>query len=112
MVQLEEWRPQFEAIGLKVAGMTYDDLEILTAFHAERELGYPLLADENAKHAIAFDVLNENYKPGDFAYGVPHPGVLHITPDGVIAAKIAVPGYRRRPPMEAVFEMVSAGSEG
>ena len=112
MVQLEEWRPQFEAIGLKVAGMTYDDLEILTDFHAERELGYPLLSDANAQHAIAFGVLNENYKPGDFAYGVAHPGILHITPDGTIAAKIAVPGYRQRPPMEAVLKIVSDGSEG
>ena len=92
--------------------MTYDGLDVLADFHAEQELGYPLLADENAKHAVAFDVLNDNYQPGDFAYGVPHPGVLHIAPDGVIAAKIAVPGYRRRPPMEAVFEAVSAGSEG
>ena len=112
MVQLEEWRAQFEAIGLKVAGMTYDGLDVLAGFHAEQELGYPLLADENAKHAIAFNVLNENYEPGAVAYGIPHPGVLHITPDGVIAAKLAVPGYRRRPPMEAVLEAVSAGPEG
>ena len=112
MVQLEEWRPQFEAVGLKVAGMTYDDLEILADFHAERELGYPLLADENAKHVIAFNVLNENYEPGHGAYGIPHPGVLHITPDGVIAAKFAVPGYRQRPPMEEVLQAVSGGSGG
>ena len=92
--------------------MTYDGLDVLAGFHAEQQLGYPLLSDENAQHAIAFDVLNENYKPGDFAYGVAHPGVLHITPKGIIAAKIAVPGYRRRPPMEAVLEMVKVGSEG
>lgn len=112
MVQLEEWRPQFEAIGLKVAGMTYDGLDVLADFYAEQELGYPLLSDKGGKHAVALDVLNENYEPGDFAYGVAHPGVLHITPDGIIAAKIAVPGYRRRPPMAAVLEAVSGGSEG
>ena len=92
--------------------MTYDGLDILAGFHAEQALGYPLLSDKGGAHAVAFDVLNENYKPGDFAYGVAHPGVLHITPDGTIAAKIAVPGYRRRPPMEAVLEAVSGGSEG
>ena len=92
--------------------MTYDAPDVLAAFHAQEQLGYPLLADENAKHAIAFDVLNENYKPGDFAYGVARPGVLHIAPDGLIAAKLAVPGYRRRPPMEAVLEAVGAGAEG
>jgi len=92
--------------------MTYDAPDVLAAFHAERQLGYPLLADENAKHAIAFKVLNENYKPGDFAYGVAHPGVLHIAPDGFIAAKLAVPGYRRRPSMEAVLEAMGVGPEG
>lgn len=92
--------------------MTYDGPEVLAAFHAERQLGYPLLADEDAKHAVAFNVLNENYKPGDFAYGVAHPGVLHIDPNGVIAAKLAVPGYRRRPPMEAVLEAVGASPGG
>ena len=60
--------------------MTYDAPDVLAAFHAQEQLGYPLLADENAKHAIAFDVLNENHKPGDFAYGVARPGVLHIAP--------------------------------
>ena len=92
--------------------MTYDGLDILAGFHAEQELGYPLLSDKGGNHAVALDVLNENYKPGDFAYGIAHPGVLHITPDGVIAAKIAVPGYRRRPSMDAVLEAVGGGSEG
>ena len=111
MVQLEEWRAQFEAVGLKVAGMTYDGLEILADFHADQALGYPLLSDEGGEYAIALNVLNENYKPGDFAYGVAHPGILHITSDGVVAAKLAVPGYRRRPSMEAVLEVVSADLE-
>ena len=38
LVQLDEWRERFEALGVKVAGMAYDDLEILTSFHAERAL--------------------------------------------------------------------------
>ena len=106
MVQLDEWRERFEALGVKVAGMAYDDLEILSSFHAERELGYPLLRDADAKHAISFDVLNEYYKPGSFAYGIPHPGIFYISPEGTVLAKVAVPGYRQRPPMEDVFEAV------
>ena len=92
--------------------MTYDSIEALAVFHASENLGYPLLGDENARHVIGFNILNEQYEPGHGAYGIPHPGIFHIAPDGIVAAKFAVPGYRRRPPMEAVLEAVSADPEG
>ena len=110
MVQLEEWRKRFEAVGVKVAGMTYDGVEVLASFHADRELGYPLLSDEGAKHVIAFEVLNESYGPDHFAHGVPHPGIFYISPEGTVLAKFAVPGYRQRAPMHEVFEAVQAAS--
>ena len=110
LVQLEEWRERFEAVGVKVAGMTYDGLEVLASFHADRALGYPLLSDEGAKHAIGFNVLNEGYEPGHVAYGIPHPGIFYISPEGEVLAKFAVPGYRQRPPMQEVFEAVQAAS--
>lgn len=110
LVQLEEWRERFEAAGVKVAGMTYDDLEVLAAFHADRQLGYPLLGDEEAKHVIGFNVLNEDYEPGHRAYGIPHPGIFFISPEGAVLAKFAVPGYRQRPPMEEVFDAVLAAA--
>lgn len=110
LVQLDEWRERFEAVGVQVVGMTYDDLEVLASFHADRELGYPLLSDEGAKHAIGFDVLNEEYEPGHGAYGVPHPGIFLISPEGAIVAKFAVPGYRQRPPMEEVLAAVQAAA--
>jgi len=91
--------------------MTYDGIDVLTDFHAQERLGYPLLGDENAEHVIAFGVLNENYEPGHRAYGIPHPGIVHITPDGTVAAKFAVPDYRRRPPLEAVLKAVSADAQ-
>lgn len=93
--------------------MTYDGVEALARFHADENLGYPLLRDEEGQHVSGFGVLNEEYEPGDGAYGIPHPGVLHLTPDGMVAAKFAVPGYRARPPMEdihgALREWLEAG---
>ena len=112
MVQLEEWREQFEAAGVKVAGMTYDSVELLAAFHGEQSLGYPLLHDEEAEHVLGFDVLNEAYAPDHSIYGIPHPGIFLIDADGVIAAKFAVPGYRQRPPIEDVLKAVQAVAGG
>ena len=87
--------------------MTYDELPVLKAFHSEQSLSFPLLRDEDAKHVEAFGVRNEQYPPGDPNYGLPHPGILFITPEGVVAMKFAVPGYRQRPPFEDVLQAVS-----
>lgn len=102
-MQLEEQRSAIEALGINVAGMTYDAQEILAAFHAEAELGFPLLRDVDAEHANAYGVRNEQYEPGHRAYGIPHPGILFVRPDGTVAAKFAVDGYKERPPVEQVL---------
>lgn len=105
-MQLEEWRDQFEALGVKVAGMTYDGLDKLQGFHDEEQLGYPLLKDENAKHVNAYGVRNEQYEEGSRAYGIPHPGILFVGADGIVKAKYAVPGFRQRPPFDTLLEDV------
>ena len=107
-MQLEQWRDQFAALGVNVAGMTYDDLEVLSEFHTEQQLGYPLLRDEQAKHVNALGIRNLDYEEGHRAYGIPLPGILFIGPDGTIKAKYAVPGYRSRPPFKAVYGDVEA----
>ena len=48
------------------------------------------------------EVRNEDYQPGEGGYGIPHPGILFIGADGVVELKFAVPGYRKRPPFEAI----------
>ena len=108
MVQLEAWREKFEALGVNVAGMTYDSIEILAVFHGEQALQYPLLRDENAKHVNALGVRNMDYAEGHNAFGIPHPGILFIGVDGTIKAKYAVPGYRSRPPFDELYMDVEA----
>ena len=88
--------------------MTYDELEILTTFHAEQALQYPLLRDENAQYVNALGIRNMDYTEGHRAYGIPHPGILFIGSDGAIRAKYAVPGYRRRPPFDALYADIEA----
>ena len=107
-MQLESWRDKFAALGVNVAGMTYDSVEMLSSFHADQTLGYPLLRDENARHVNALGVRNEDYAEGHRAYGIPHPGILYIAADGTIKAKYAVPGYRRRPPFDALYADIEA----
>lgn len=106
MVQLAQWQEKFAEVGVNLAGMTYDSREMLKKFHDDQALDYPLLQDVDATHVKAYQVLNEEYVPGDRGYGIPHPGILFIRPDGIVALKFAVAGYRGRPPLEQVFDAI------
>jgi peroxiredoxin len=106
LVQLESERAVFEALGIKVAGMTYDSIDLLKVFHDKSQLAYPLLHDDAARHVLALGILNEQYKPGHSAYGIPHPGILLLSPEGKVLARFAVPGYRQRPPLAEVLDVV------
>ena len=107
-MQLATWVEKFDAIGVNVAAMTYDSVEILKAFQTEQNLGYVLLRDEDVHHVNGFGIRNEEYEAGHRGYGIPHPGIFYLSSSGEILAKFAIPGYRERPPMEAVFETVQA----
>ena len=73
---------QFEAIGVGVVGMTYDKPEIIQQFHEKWEIEYPVLRDVDRQHVEAWGVRNEAYGEGTFAYGIPHPGVVLLSPEG------------------------------
>lgn len=105
-MKLNEINGQFEALGVGVAGMTYDDPEHIRQFHDEWELGFPLLRDVDAQHVKAWGIRNEQYEEGTFAYGIPHPGIVLLSPEGKILAKFAEPGYRSRPDWDTVLKQV------
>ena len=81
---------------------------VLADFHASQALNYPLLTDQDARHVSAYGVLNQDYGPGDMGYGIPYPGILYIASDGTILLKFAVPGYRQRPPFDALLAEIAA----
>lgn len=95
-------------MGVKVAAMTYDSREILSGFHSEEALAFPLLQDIDAIHINALGIRNEEYPLGHNNYGIPHPGILFIGSDGSIKAKYAVPGYRRRPPFDTLYSDIES----
>lgn len=96
-MQLTEISDQFEAMGVNVAAMTYDSVEMLKTVAEDEGIEFTLLRDEDITHVNALGILNEDYEPDSRAYGVPHPGIFLISPDGVIRYKLAEEGYRLRP---------------
>ena len=112
-MKLNDIRDQFEAIGVGVAGMTYDKPEVIQPFGEKWGINYPVLKDVDRQHVEAWDIRNEEYDEGTFAYGIPHPGVVLLSPDGEILAKWAEQGYRSRADWSEVLDEVRSivGSE-
>ena len=107
-MKLNDIRDEFEAIGVGVVGMTYDKPEIIQQFVEKWDIEYPLLRDVERQHVEAWGIRNEEYGPGTFAYGIPHPGVVLLSPDGEILAKWAERGYRSRADWSEVLDEVRA----
>ena len=105
-MKLNHIKDQFDEIGVGVVGMTYDKPELILAFHEEWELKYPLLRDVDGQHVDAWGIRNEEYGEGTFAFGIPHPGVVLVSPDGTILAKFAEAGYRARADWSTVLDEV------
>jgi len=94
-------------MGLNVAAMTYDSVEMLKTVEEDQGIEFTLLHDEGITHVNALGILNEDYEPDSRAYGVPHPGIFLISPDGIIRYKFAEEGYRIRPDFGNVLEAAS-----
>ena len=107
-MKLNDIKEQFAAMGVGIVGMTYDKPEVIQAFHEKWNIEYPVLRDVDRVHVDAWGVRNPEYGPGTFAYGVPLPGVVLISPEGEILAKWAERGYRSRADWSEVLEQVGA----
>ena len=104
LVQLIEISGEFKAMGINIATMTYDSIDTLKIVEENQGIEFPLLHDEGITYVNALGILNEDYDPGSRAYGVPHPGIFLLDPNGVIQAKFAEEGYRARPDFDDVLE--------
>ena len=107
-MKLNDIKDQFEAIGVSVVGMTYDKPEKITEFQERWDITFPLLRDVDGQHVDAWGIRNTEYGEGTFAYGIPHPGVVLLSPEGEILAKWAEAGYRSRADWATVLEEVRA----
>ena len=57
---------------------------------------------------IALGILNEQYEPGEPAYGIPRPGAFVVNLDNEIVGKIFIDSHRERVDGEGTLREVSA----
>jgi peroxiredoxin len=94
LIQLQAAKDRFEKQGIKLAGISYDRVEILKFFSDRRKIEFPLLSDPNSKIIRMYQALNsEAIGPNA---GMARPGYFFIDPQGVIREKFFEAKYRER----------------
>lgn len=96
MLQLQQSKAAFDAAGIGMVAITYDDPGLQRAFIDKHRITIPVLSDVNALTFKTLGILNEDYKPGDSNYGIPHPGMIIIDPNGIVVGKLFVRDYGQR----------------
>jgi peroxiredoxin len=94
LIQLHAAKERFEKQGIKLAGISYDSVEILKSFCDRRKIEFPLLSDPDSQIIKKYEVLNTE-AVGEFA-GMARPGYFYVDPQGVIREKFFEAKYRER----------------
>ena len=81
-MQLQNAKQRFEAQGIKLAAISYDNPAILKDFADRHKIEFPLLADPDSVIIRSFKVLNA--QADGMTKGMAHPGFFYIDSDGVV----------------------------
>ena len=108
MTQLGELRdahPKFEAAGIKIYAVSYDDREALAAFAEAQRIPFPLLCDVGSQVIRAYGILNTQVGPDEVPfYGIPFPGTYVLDESGVVVEKFFPRHIANRECADAVLE--------
>ena len=104
LIDLEAAAAPLAAAGWTLVAVSYDPVETLAGYKADKSLSYELLSDEGSVAIKAFNLLNTDTKPGSRYDGIPHPAIVFIGADGTIKQTLREDGYKTRPAVDLVIE--------
>jgi peroxiredoxin len=96
IIQLQDNKAGFDEAGVGMVAISYDDPVLQQAFIEKFNITIPVVSDDNALSFKTLGILNKNYKPGDFQYGIPHPGMIVIDSQGKVVGKLFLEAYSSR----------------
>jgi peroxiredoxin len=94
LVQLQAAKARFNEQGIKLAGISYDNVDILKFFSDRKKIEFPLLADPDSQVIRRYRVLNQDGVNRNL--GMARPGYFFIDTNGVIREKFFEAKYRER----------------
>lgn len=104
LIELEAAAAPLADAGWTLVAVSYDPVETLAGYKADKGLSYELLSDEGSVAIKAFNLLNTDMKVGSRYDGIPHPAIVFIGADGSIKRTLREDGYKTRPAVDLVIE--------
>ena len=96
---------RFEAHGIKLYAVSYDDRQTLQEFAEAQDIPYPLLSDIDSEVIKRYGILNTEVSPDDaFLYGIPFPGTYVTDESGRVLAKFFHDTYKKRDSPETLID--------
>ncbi len=96
MIQLQQHKQSYDEAGIGMVAITYDAPRLQQRFIDQHGISIPVLSDIDALSFKTLGILNEKYPPGDARYGIPHPGMIVIDPQGIVVGKLFLQAYSSR----------------
>ena len=97
---------RFEAHGIKLYAVSYDDQETLKEFSEAQAIPYPLLSDIDSVVIKQYGILNTEVSKDDaFLYGIPFPGIYVVDESGTVIAKFFHDSYKKRDSPETLIDV-------
>lgn len=107
LIELNQFADKFSALGYGQAAISYDSVDIIKTFAAQKQIKFPLLSDQGAKTMAAYQVLHPRYKPDSDDYGIPYPGLMVINAQGDIVYTYFYQGYKKRVKFEELYKQLA-----
>ena len=96
---------KFEAAGIKLYALSYDDQETLAEFAENQRIPYTLFSDTRSAVIKQYGLLNEQLTTADGPlYGIPYPGVYVCDEQGVVTSKFFHDSYKKRESPEMLID--------
>lgn len=107
LVQLQQYKADFDAAGISLVAITYDTPDLQQQFIDKFGITIPVLSDINALTFKTLGLLNTDYVPGDPQYGIPYPGMIVIDTQGQVVGKLFLEAYSVRVDSPAALAFAS-----
>ena len=103
--ELRDSYAKFEAAGIKLYALSYDDQETLAEFAENQRIPYTLLSDTRSMVIKQYGLINEQLTAADGPlYGIPYPGVYVCDEQGVVTSKFFHDSYKKRESPEMLID--------
>jgi len=104
LIDVNSGAAEIEKRGYKIAALSYDTPDKLSAFADKHQITYTFLSDPKSEVIDRYNLRDPQYPPSSFAYGVPRPIIFILDAKGVVKAKLFEATFKTRPPVSAVIE--------